>query len=73
MGGGKRGKPRNRFLTIENKLMVIRGEVVGGLMIEWRIEIKEHTCGDEHRVLYVSVESLSCTPEINITLCYTGI
>ena len=25
----KRDKPRNRFLTIENKLMVTRGEVGG--------------------------------------------
>ena len=30
--------------------------------------IKEHTYGDEHRVLYGSVGSLYCTPETNITL-----
>ena len=27
----ERGKPRNRLLTIENKLMVTRGEVGGGM------------------------------------------
>ena len=32
-GGGKRGKPRNRLLTIENNLMVTGGEV-GGKMGE---------------------------------------
>ena len=30
--------------------------------------IKEGICCDEHRVLYVSVESLNSTPETNITL-----
>ena len=32
-GKRERGKPRNRFLTVENKLMVTRGEV-GGEMSE---------------------------------------
>ena len=31
--GGNRGKPRNRLLTMENKLMVTRGQV-GRLMGE---------------------------------------
>ena len=30
--GEKRGKPRNRLFTIENKVMVARGEVGGGWM-----------------------------------------
>lgn len=28
---GERGKPRDRLFTIENKVMVIRGEVEGGM------------------------------------------
>ena len=55
--GGKeeRGKPRNRLLTIENKLMITRGEV-GGRMGKQVMGIKECTCCDEHQVLYVHVE-----------------
>ena len=30
--------------------------------------IKEGTCGDEHWVMYESVEPLHCTPETNIVL-----
>ena len=30
-GKEKRGKPRNRLLTIENKLLVTRKEVGGGM------------------------------------------
>ena len=30
-GKGERSKPRNRLLTIENKWMVTRGEVDGGM------------------------------------------
>jgi len=63
----ERGKPRNRFLTIENKLMVTRGEV-GGRMGEIVMGIKECTCHDEHLVMYRIVESLYRTPETNITL-----
>ena len=48
----ERGKTRNRLLTIENKLMVTRGEVGG-----WGMGIKEGTC-DEHQVLCGIVESL---------------
>ena len=55
------GKPRNRLLTIENTLMVTRGEV-GERWVKWMMGIKEGTC-DEHWVLYVSVESLNSTPE----------
>ena len=58
---------RDRFLTIENKLMVIRGEV-GGEMGDKDEGIKEGTCG-ECQVLYGNAESLFCTPETNITLC----
>ena len=29
--GGKRDKPRDRLLTLENKLMVTKGEVDGGI------------------------------------------
>ena len=33
-GRGEKGKPRNRLLTIENKLMVIRGKA-GGVWFKW--------------------------------------
>ena len=49
------------FLTVENKLMVTRGEMGGGM------GFKGCTC-DEHWMLYVSVESLNCTHETNIML-----
>ena len=58
----ERGKPRNRLLTIEIKLMVTRGEVGRG-MVKYVMGLKECTCCDEHQVLYISVESLNCTPE----------
>ena len=67
--GGKekeRCKQRSRFLTIENKLVITRGE--DGGMGKQVMRIKVGTC-DEHWVLYGSVESLYCTPETNITLC----
>ena len=38
-----RGNPRNRLLTIENKLMVNRGEVGGG-WVKQVMRIKECTC-----------------------------
>ena len=47
-------------------MMVTSGEVNGG-MVKQALEIKEYT-SDAHQVLYVSVESLSCTPETNIIL-----
>ena len=46
--------------------MVTTGEGVGG-WVKQMMRIKEGTC-DEHWVLHVSVGSLNCTPEINITL-----
>ena len=67
----ERDKPRNRLLTIENKLMVTRrarrggGSRDGGRQV---MGIKEDTCGDGHRVMYGSVESLYHTPDTNITL-----
>ena len=62
----ERGKARNRLLTIENKLMVTKGEGGGGMGKEV-IGIKECIC-DGHWVLYGSVESIYCSPETNITL-----
>ena len=44
--------------------MVTRGEVGRGM----GMGIKEHTCSDEHRMMYGSVELLYCIPETNITL-----
>ena len=32
------------------------------------MRINEYTCCDEHPLQYISVESLNCTPETNITL-----
>ena len=49
----ERGKPINRLLTLENKLMVTRERWVGG----WAMSIKECIC-DEHQVMNGSVESL---------------
>ena len=40
---------------------------MGGGWGKWVMVVKEGTC-DEHWVLYVSDESLNCTPETNITL-----
>ena len=53
-GKKERGKPRNRLLTIENKLMVTGGEVGGG-QVKWVVGVKEDTY-DEHWMLYVSEE-----------------
>ena len=36
--------------------------------VKWTKGIKEDTCWDEHRVLYVGDESLDSTPEITIAL-----
>ena len=63
----KRDKSGNRLLTIENKLMVTRGEVGGG-WVKLVMGMKECTCCDEHRVLSGSAESLYCTPEMYMTL-----
>ena len=46
--------------------MVPEGEE-GGKWVKQVKGIREGTC-DEHRVMYVSDESLNSTPEINITL-----
>ena len=69
-----RDKPRNRLLTIDNKLMVTTKEVGGG-WVKQVMEINESTCHDEHWVMYGIVESLYNIPETNITLYvnYTGI
>jgi len=64
MGRKKGGEANNkRLLMIENKL-----RVDGGGWARWVMGFKEGTCCDEHRVLYVSDESLNSTPETNITL-----
>ena len=39
-----------------------------GSYLEARSVIKEGPCCDECWIVYVSVESLNCTPENNITL-----
>jgi len=73
IGKGSKKKEREReanhkrLLTIEKKLRVSGGEVGGG-WAQWVMGIKEGTCCDEHQVLYGSIKSLTCTPEINITL-----
>lgn len=56
-----------RGTKLENKLMVIQGEVDGG-WVKQVLAITEGTCHDEHRVLYVSVESLNFIHETNIML-----
>ena len=69
----KRGKPRNRLLTIEKTFMVIRGEADGGRGKEV-IRIKECTF-DEQWMIYGSAKSLYCTPETKrmLYMNYTGI
>ena len=69
----KQDKPKNRLLTIENKLVVARREV-GGRMGEIGEGDLECAYYDEHQVMYRIVESLYCTPETNITyyVNYTG-
>ena len=57
--------------TLENKLMVTRGEVGGGWVTQV-MGIEEGTC-DEPWVSYVSVESPYPTPETNITLSVTSL
>ena len=47
--------------------MVARGEMGGGIGKIGDGD-REGTCYDKHQVLYGGVESLYCTPEINITL-----
>ena len=63
----KKDKWKNRLLTIENKLLVTRGKVDGGMD-----EIGEggqgHTYRDEHWIMYRIVESLYWAPDTNITL-----
>ena len=46
-----------RPLDTENKLRVAGG-LVGGGWAKWVMRIKQGTCWDEHRVLYVSDTSL---------------
>ena len=47
---------------------MVSGKEVGGGWWEQVMGMKEHTCRDEHRVLYGALESLLYTPEANITL-----
>ena len=63
--GRKRGKPWNRFLTVENKLRIAEQE---GRGVKWLMGTKEGICCDEHWMLYVSDETLNSIPETNITL-----
>ena len=67
--GEKRDRPRNRLVTTQNKLMVTRE---GGRWVKSVMGIKECTYGDEHWVVYVSVQSQYCTAEIDITLYVTN-
>ena len=64
--GRRRGKPRNRLLTIKNKLRAIEGKWMG-MCVKKVVRIKECTC-DEHQMLHGNVESLNPIPETNITL-----
>ena len=58
--GNKRGKPRSRLLTMENKLMVTEGDMGRG-WVKQVMDVKAGTC-DQHWVLYASDESLNSTP-----------
>ena len=65
-GRDERSKPRNTFLTTEEKLINTRGRLAGdGEMGDGMTE----GTGDEYQALYPRVESLSCTPQTNIILC----
>ena len=63
----ERDKPKNRLLTVENKQMVTREELDGG-MGEIGEGNKVYTYLDEHLVTYRMVESPYCTPETNLIL-----
>lgn len=67
IGGKKRGKSRNRVLTVENKLIVTRQEVGRGDGLN-RLWIKLDIYCDEHQMLYISIASLNSIPETNIRL-----
>ena len=71
-GKKDQNKTKTRLLNIENKLVVTRREVGGGMG-----EIGEgdwqYTYCDEHWIIYRIVESLNCTPETNIDVNYIGI
>lgn len=56
----QRDKPINRLFTLEDTLLVTRGELGRGRGIQG-MEIKEDTCPDEHCVMCESVKSLYCT------------
>ena len=69
----KKDKPMKRLLNIENKLMVIRREVGGGVG-DRSDGFKECTCHDGPWGMYRMIESPYCTSQANITLYvnYTG-
>ena len=67
-----KGKPRNRLLTIENKLVVTRGEGSGRWVKWWGVGIKEGTC-DEHWVLCINVKLLNSIPKTNINTMLTNL
>ena len=72
----ERDKPRNRLLTLENKLMVTRGEIGWGESQTGNGDYKAYLPDDHHPgVMHEIVKSQYCTPETSITLYinYTGI
>ena len=58
---------RKQIQLQRTNLRVTGGKQGNGLYIKQVIRIKECTC-DECRVMYERVESLYCTPKLNITL-----
>ena len=71
---GKRERDRQRQKQTKKQILNYREQTDGcqkeggwGGWVKQVIGIKEDTC-DEHQVMYGSVESLYCIPEINLTL-----
>ena len=50
-----RGKPINRFLTMENKLMVTRRNMGEEWWVRQVMRIKKYICCDEHKVNYYTI------------------
>ena len=51
--------------------MMVAGGGGGARWVKWVMRIKKDTYFDEPWVLYGNYESLNCTPETIIILCFT--
>ena len=64
----KRDKPRNRLVTMENKL-ILKGRWVGGDGLHgWR-GLKSTTCYDEHQVIKIKTKKIMSLENYLIIAC----